>query len=84
MSKLSTLSRFRAPLTSTFQKKVIIFRPATPQLSRVLQWLFENGQINSGSQKIGSLAVQGFGSQSLHIQHYQLSKESVCLLSSLG
>ena len=69
MSKLNTLSRFRAALASTFQKKAIIFRPATPQSSRVLQQLLnQNGQINLGHQEITSLAVKDFGSLSLQIQ----------------
>ena len=69
MSKLNTLSRFRAALASTFQKKVMIFRPATPRASRILQQLLDqNGQINLGHQEIASHAVKGFGSQSLQIQ----------------
>ncbi len=69
MSKLNTLSRFRAALASTFQKKVMIFRPATPQSSRILQQpLNQNGQINLGHQEITSLAVKDFGSLSLQIQ----------------
>ena len=69
MSKLSTLSRFRVALTSTFQKKVNIFRPARPQSSRILQQLLnQNGQINLGHQEITSLAVKDFGSLSLQIQ----------------
>lgn len=84
MSKLITLSRFSAALTSTFQKKVNIFRPATPQSSRILQRLLSrNGQINSVEQEIASLAVKDFGFLSLQIQHHQLSKEPVCILMQL-
>ena len=69
MSKLNTLSRFRAALASTFQKKVMIFRPATPRSSRILQQLLnQNRQINLEHQEIASIAVKDFGCQSLQIQ----------------